>query len=156
MAYGMMNNYGAGYMNPYYAPVSQPLQRPVMQDQPAPSPFQDVRFVNEKQAEAFITLAGQRVLLIDIENRKMWIKYADGMGITTTETYRFEKVEGAEKTVDTQPAIDLSNYVVKDDLKNVATKDEIGALRETIADLQKRVKISQILAEKPMSTAKGE
>ena len=96
MAYGMMNNYGAGYMNPYYAPVSQPLQRPVMQDQPAPSPFQDVRFVNEKQAEAFITLAGQRVLLIDIENRKMWIKYADGMGITTTETYRFEKVEGLE------------------------------------------------------------
>ena len=115
MAYGMMNNYGAGYMNPYYASVSQPLQRPVMQDQPAPSPFQDVRFVNEKQAEAFITLAGQRVLLIDIENRKMWIKYADGMGITTTETYRFEKVEGAEKPVEAQPAIDLSNYVVKDD-----------------------------------------
>ena len=66
--------------------------------------------------------------------------------------------KSTSKYTDNNPitAIDLSNYVVKDDLKNVATKDEIGALRETIADLQKRVKISQILAEKPMSTAKGE
>ena len=36
---------------------------------------------------------------------------------------------------------------MKDDLKNVATKDELNNLKEIIEKLEKRVKISQILTE---------
>lgn len=36
---------------------------------------------------------------------------------------------------------------MKDDLKNVATRDELNNLNEIIEKLEKRVKISQILTE---------
>lgn len=36
---------------------------------------------------------------------------------------------------------------MKDDLKNVATRDELNNLKEIIEKLDKRVKISQILTE---------
>lgn len=144
------NNYGTSYIPPIQRQM--PLtQTPIMQTQQMQSPFQDVRFVNEKEADGYIVLAGQRVLLIDIENKKMWIKSADGMGYSTTETYRFEKIENnSEKTKET-PIIDTSNFLVKKDLENVATKDELGSLKEIIEQLEKRIKINQILNENSTS-----
>lgn len=150
------NNYGGAYIppvqqRPMTMPVSQP-QQPVV----APCPFQDVRFVNEKEADAFIVMAGQKVLLIDSANQKMWIKSADNMGTSTTETYRFERVENDTNATNNQPQIDTSNFVMRKDLENVATKGELASIRETIKELEKQVKISQILSDKPVATPKGE
>ena len=65
-------------------------------------------------------------------------------------------VANAETTKEIIPAIDTSIFVTKDDLKNVVTKTELDSLKETIAELKKQVKISQILSEKPIATTKGE
>lgn len=149
------NNFGNSYIPPIQRQMPM-TQTPIMQTQQMQSPFQDVRFVNEKEADGYIVLAGQRVLLIDIENKKMWIKSADGMGYSTTETYRFEKIENnSEKTKET-PIIDTSNFLVKKDLENVATKDELGSLKEIIEQLEKRIKINQILNENSTSNLKKE
>lgn len=155
------NNYGNTYIPPVQQrPMAMPVaQQPMVQPQQpvvAPCPFQDVRFVNEKEADAFIVMAGQKVLLIDSANQKMWIKSADNMGTSTTETYRFERVENEPVGTNEQQKIDTTNFVVRKDLENVATKDELASIKETIKELEKQVRISQILSDKPIATTKGE
>ena len=44
---------------------------------------------------------------------------------------------------------DTSLFAQKDDLKNMATRQDLDALKQTIEKLEKQVKINQILAEKP-------
>lgn len=153
------NNYGNTYIPPVQPrPMTMP-QQPIIQTQQqvvAPCPFQDVRFVNEKEADAFIVMAGQKVLLIDSANQKMWIKSADNMGTSNTETYRFERVENEPVGSSEQQKIDTSNFVIRKDLENVATKDELVAVKESIKELEKQVRISQILSDKPIPTTKGE
>ena len=130
--------------------------QPQVQDMEQMTPFQIVRFVNEKEAQAFTLLPNQKALLMDTANMKFWIKWTDSLGNSTTETYKFEKTENGETTKESIPAIDTSIFVTKDDLKNVVTKTELDSLKETIAELKKQVKISQILSEKPIATTKGE
>lgn len=153
------NNYGGAYVpQGQQRPTAMPMaQQPMVQPQQpmvAPCPFQDVRFVNEKEANGFLVLPNQKVLLIDNENRKMWVKFADSMGTSTTETYRFERVEDVE--TENIPQIDTTNFAMRKDLENCATKDELLSIRETIKELEKQVKISQILNDKPNSAPKGE
>lgn len=173
------NGYGGGV---YIPPVTQrPVMQPATTFVPAPQsslgqmqapmqaqsyiqPFQDVRFVNEKEADAFIVLPNQKVLLLDPQNNKMWIKWADSMGQSNTEYYRYEKMSaGGGDTVivesDNKPvttAIDTDQFALKNDLKNMPTRDEIDSLRETIEQLKKQVRISQILNEKPVLDIKKE
>lgn len=151
------NNYGNAYIPPVQQrPMAMPMTQSPQQPVIAPCPFSDVRFANEKEADGFMVLAGQKVLLIDSANQKMWIKSADNMGTSTTETYRFERVENQPMGSSEQQKIDINNFVVRKDLENVATKDELLSIKETIKELEKRVKISQILSEKPISDLKKE
>ncbi len=154
--YGYNNNFGSSYIppmqqRPMYMPAQQPLQ-----DIEQMTPFQIVRFVNEKEAQAFALLPNQKALLMDTANMKFWIKWTDSLGNSTTETYKFEKTDNGETAKESIPTIDTSLFVTKDDLKNVVTKTEFDGLKEIIAELKKQVKISQILSEKPIATTKGE
>lgn len=154
--YGYNNNFGSSYIppmqqRPMYMPAQQPLQ-----DIEQMTPFQIVRFVNEKEAQAFTLLPNQKALLMDTANMKFWIKWTDSLGNSTTETYKFEKTDNGETAKESIPTIDTSLFVTKDDLKNVVTKTEFDGLKEIIAELKKQVKISQILSEKPIATTKGE
>ena len=150
--YGYNNNFGNAYI-----PVQRPIYMPQPQlDMEQGSPFQIVKFVNEKEAQGFVLLPNQKALLMDTQNMKFWIKWTDSLGNSTTETYKFEKTENGETTKESIPAIDTSIFVTKDDLKNVVTKTELDSLKETIAELKKQVKISQIMSEKPTTTLKGE
>lgn len=153
------NNYGGAYVpqgqqRPTAMPMAQQSMVQPQQPMVAPCPFQDVRFVNEKEANGFLVLPNQKVLLIDNEDRKMWVKSADSMGTSTTETYRFERVENVE--TENIPQIDTSNFATRKDLENCVTKDELLSISETIKELEKQVKISQILNDKPNSAPKGE
>ena len=153
--YGYNNNFG-GYVPPIQQrPMYMPTQ-PQVQDMEQMTPFQIVRFVNEKEAQAFTLLPNQKALLMDTANMKFWIKWTDSLGNSTTETYKFEKTENGETTKESIPAIDTSKFLTEENLKNVATKEELASLRETIAELKKQVKISQIMSEKPTTTLKGE
>lgn len=165
------NNYGNSYVPPVQPMISRPaMQQPIGQIQPTTmqtqtyiQPFQDVRFVNEKEADAFIVLPNQKVLLLDPQNNKMWIKWADSMGQSNTEYYRYEKMTATGDAIivendakSNMPIIDTTNFVLKDDLKNVPTRDEINSLKEIIEQLKKQVKINQILSEKPNVEIKKE
>lgn len=145
-----------GYNNPYMTPYMQSIQQrqTPIQQQPQSQympPFNDVRYVNEKEVKDFIALAGQRFLLIDSTAKKMWIKSADGMGVQSLETYKFEKIDNSDPEVASQ-SIDTSLFVQRDDLKNVATKDEIENLKQVIEELRKQVRISQIVAKDTINT----
>ena len=86
---------------------------------------------------------------IDVANKKMWIKWADSLGQSNTETYKFEPLEEQKQALEEKPAFDTSLFAQKDDLKNMATRQDLDALKQTIEKLEKQVKINQILAEKP-------
>lgn len=144
--FGYTNN---NYMGSYIPPV-QPRPMPASQQmQQYIPPFQDVRFVNEKEADGYIVLPNQKVLLIDVANKKMWIKWADSLGQSNTETYKFEPLEEQKQALEEKPAFDTSIFAQKDDIKNMATRQDLDVLKQTIEKLEKQVKINQILAEKP-------
>lgn len=149
------NNYNSPYIPPIQQrPMFMPQQS--IQDIEQASPFQTVKFVNEKEAQGFVLLPNQKALLMDTANMKFWIKWTDSLGNSTTETYKFEKIENGSSEKEKLPTIDTSNFVVKDDLKNLATSDEIKLLKENIEELRKQVRISQIMSEKPMSGSNKE
>ena len=94
--YGYNNNFG-GYVPPIQQrPMYMPTQ-PQVQDMEQMTPFQIVRFVNEKEAQAFTLLPNQKALLMDTANMKFWIKWTDSLGNSTTETYKFEKTDNGFK-----------------------------------------------------------
>lgn len=84
---------------------------------------------------------------MDTANKKLWIKLTDSLWASNTETYEFKRVDNSELALTEPKQIDTSNFAMKDDLKNVATKDELNNLKEIIEKLEKRVKTSQILTE---------
>lgn len=131
------NNYGNNYM------PQRPMFNVPQETEPL-CPFQIVRFVNEKEAQGFTLLPNQKALLMDTANMKFWIKWTDSLGNSTIETYKFEKSDNAEKV----PAIDTSKFITHDDIKNLPTRAEMDSLKETIADLKKQIKISQIMNDK--------
>lgn len=144
----MFNNYTNPYMYmnrntqqmtaPNYNNMPyQPMQRQIMYE----SPFQDVRLVNEKEANEYIVLPNSKALLMDVNAKTFWIKSADSLGKLTIEKYNFEKVED----VDEQPQVAPINTEM------FATKDDLSALTEQITKLEKQIKINQILAEKPIT-----
>ena len=154
--YGYNNTVNGGYVpqmqqRPMYMPP-----HPQIQDMEQLTPFQIVRFVNEKEAQAFTLLPNQKALLMDTANMKFWIKWTDSLGNSTTETYKFEKTDNGDTAKEIAQTVDTSLFATKDDLKNVVTKTELDVLKEIIAELKKQVKISQILSEKPIATTKGE
>ena len=155
------------YTNPYlqanaYLSNTMVQPQPIRQmNQPQTQyevPFNDVRFVNEKEAQGFILLPNQQALLMDTANKKFWIKYTDSLGNSSTETYRFEKIENGDSNVtlvEEKPAIDTSLFAKKEDLSAMATKDDLKAMNEQIAKLQKQIRLS-ILDEKPLPSVKVE
>lgn len=44
---------------------------------------------------------------------KFWIKWTDGLGNSTTETYKFEKLDNNGTEKNPLPTIDTSNFLVK-------------------------------------------
>lgn len=149
------NNFGNSY-NPQMQRPFYVQSQPQMQEMEQMAPFQIVRFVNEKEAQAYTLLPNQKALLMDTANMKFWIKSADSLGNSSIETYRFEKCENNNPAKDAITNIDTSDFLKKDDLKEVATKNELNALKDIIDELQKQIRINQILNEKPVVTAKGE
>ena len=154
--YGYNNTFNGGYVpQMQQRPMYMPPQ-PQIQDMEQLTPFQIVRFVNEKEAQAFTLLPNQKALLMDTANMKFWIKWTDSLGNSTTETYKFEKTDNGDTAKEIAQTVDTSLFATKDDLKNVVTKTELDSLKETIAELKKQVKINQILSEKPNTTTKVE
>ena len=125
-------NYGL-YQNPQMA------QRPMpMQPQPQDVPFNDIKFVTADEAKAYIVMPNTKVMLMDRDNSVFYIKSADGLGKSMLEAFKYARLE------------DNANEPVSSDFdpkesKNFVTKDDLKGIDEKLDQLQKQIKINEIL-----------
>lgn len=149
-------NYGL-YQNP------QMTQRPMpMQPQPQDVPFNDIKFVTADEAKAYIVMPNTKVMLMDRDNSVFYIKSADGLGKSMLEAFKYTRLEdNASEMVSAEfdpkefvRSSDLADILRKDDLKgfltaeegkNFVTKDDLKGIDEKLDQLQKQIKINEIL-----------
>lgn len=116
---GIMNYYN--YMGNY--PQYQPMNyvRPQMQQN---GEIQAVKFVTEAEANAYIVEPNSKVLLVDKANNKFWLKWADAMGQSYQEPFRYETLNKPTQTSEYVTKDDILNFITKEDLKDIETKLE--------------------------------
>lgn len=84
-------------------------------------------------AKAHPVAAGQAVLLMDSDSNCLYLKSADASGMPSLRIFDY-----TERTTSQGPKTqDMSAFALKDDLDNLATKDE---LKKAISDLEKKLK----------------
>lgn len=132
--------------NPYQNTYGQPLypQQPYIQPQqtqPVGSLI-EVRYAKYEEAMPFlVTEPNKKILFIITDKPMMVFKATDGMGISTTEQYKTQKIDNSTeetKTLDFDP----KDYAKKEDLDKL-----IKSIDKQISDLTRRVKIKEILGE---------
>lgn len=97
--YGIGANYGAQQRFPGQM-MNQPpmIQNAPQQAQNAPQSNMEWIRVNTMDDVANITVQPNTKAWIMLANEPVFVvKYADGMGITTTDAFRFEKITGEKK-----------------------------------------------------------
>jgi hypothetical protein len=169
MAY---NGYG-GYYNAYpqygntmgYQQFQQPMMQQQMmngQQQSNEIPFSEMHFGTMKEAEAHIVSPMKSVLFFNRGLNEIYIKSADNMGNPLLETFKkvgmennsTEPVSSQFDPKDFVKREDLNALPTKDDLKgfltientkNFVTQDDIKALTDKLTELQKQVRINEIL-----------
>lgn len=169
MAY---NGYG-GYYNGYpqfsntmgYQQFQQPMaQQQMMNAQPQNNeiPFSEVHFGTMKEAEAHIVAPMKSALFVNRGLNEMYIKSSDNMGNPSLET--FKKVGTEDKS--TEPVSskfdpkefvkrqdlnalptkeDLKGFLTAENTKEFATKTDLKALTDKMTELQKQIRINEIL-----------
>lgn len=160
----MYNNSYLGntpFINNGYVPYSgvANFQRPIMQQSQPQNQFADVPFVltaygSLDEIKGQMVAPTKAIMFIDKAKKEFYIKSCDGAGNPSLEIFRFSKVdENAPEQVST-PQFDLNDFVKKDDLKDFittesskefVTKTDIKDLSDKIAELQKKIKINEIL-----------
>ena len=131
MNYNNYNPYMANtqYYNPYgqtYQTMQMP-QRQIQSQQPMQTedvPFNEIKFVTEDEAKAYIVMPNTKVMLMDRDKSVFYIKSADSLGKSTLEGFKYEKLNN-NSNQDTNGSQMAEIYVKNEDLKAFATKDEL-------------------------------
>ena len=108
--YGYPNNYG----NRPFLPQQQMGQPQATQPMQFEMPIQDVRFVTSEEAQAFIVMPNRNALLIDKMSGMAHFKFADALGQSATQCFKFEQVnmDGTPLKPQEQPKqVDFSQFV---------------------------------------------
>lgn len=139
--YNPYNQYpysGYGYQpfnnRQFMQPQQQQMAQPQAQMQPPMQyemPIQDIRFVTSEEAKAFIVMPNRNALLIDKPNGMAHFKFADGMGQSATEYYKFERVNPDGSPIKPQeptPQVDYSKFVTVDQLNVLPTAEQYKEL----------------------------
>lgn len=85
----------------------------------------ELKIVNGRNsAEHYITTPNSRVLLMDSNEDKFYIKETDAAGISNIKTYKFELIEDKEP---------IANYVTMEQLEEVLKKYEFTPKQQTIS-----------------------
>ena len=155
-----------GYV-PYTGAINQ-FQRPVMpQPQVQPQQYVDVPFVltaygTIDEIKGQMVAPTKAMMFIDKSKNEFYIKSCDAMGNPSIETFKYSKVdENATESISSQ--IDPNVFVTKEDLKEIPTKDDLKeflklentkefvtkadlkALTDKMSELQKQIRINEIL-----------
>lgn len=169
MAY---NGYG-GYYNGYpqygntmgYQQFQQPMVQQQMmntQQQNTEIPFSEIHFGTMKEAEAHIVAPMRSVLFFNRALNEIYIKSADNMGNPLLETFKKVGTEDKSSEVvlgefDPKEFVkredlnalptkeDLKGFLTAENTKEFVTKADLKALTDKIAELQKQVRINEIL-----------
>lgn len=141
--YNPYNQYpysGYGYQpfnnRQFIQPQQQQMAQPQAQMQPPMQyemPIQDIRFVTSEEAKAFIVMPNRNALLIDKPNGMAHFKFADGMGQSATEYFKFEQVnaDGSPlKPKEQPPQVDYSQFVTKKEIGELPTAEQYKQLAE--------------------------
>lgn len=126
--YGYPNNYG----NRPFLPQQQMVQ-PQAQPMQFEMPIQDVRFVTSKEAEAFIVMPNRNALLIDKVGGMAHFKFADALGQSATQCFKFEQVnmDGTPlKPQEQHPQIDYSRFATVEQYNELL--DKFNSLRDMV------------------------
>lgn len=142
--YSPIGSAGFGYTPQQYYPMQQPIQQNITQ-QPTRQPIQGIRFVSEDEAKAYIVSPNESVMLMDIPNKKFWIKSADSLGQSTFEPYKFEKYIEGQTTTSNEQKIDYENFVKREDMSDIAKKDDLRAILAQLDRLEKKISINQFI-----------
>jgi hypothetical protein len=111
--YNPYGNYGAmNYRNGYPPASVQPImQQPVQQTQPTSPDW--VMSPTLKQVEQISVQPGQKAWIM-VQNEPIFaLRYADNMGLVTTDYYRFEKFDPNAAA----PSAPETAYITRDDLE---------------------------------------
>lgn len=148
MNYG---NYGNVQMPQRQMQPQQP-QQPIEKEQ---VPFNDIRFATEDEAKAYIVMPNTKVMFMDRDKSVFYIKSADSLGKSTLECYSYTRstnnsTEPKNSVLDPKEFVktsDLKNFITKDDLGNFLTRDDLKPIDTKLQELQRRIKINDIMAE---------
>lgn len=142
--YSPIGSAGFGYTPQQYYPMQQPTQQNLTQQQTR-QPIQGIRFVSEDEAKAYIVSPNESVMLMDIPNKKFWIKSADALGQSTFEPYKFEKIIDGQQDSPKEQKIDLENYVKREDISDIVKKDDLKTIVAQLDRLEKKLSINQFI-----------
>lgn len=149
MGYGGYSPLGGafGYNQQYY-PMQQDQQPIQQQNQIQSKSFvQNIQFVTEDEAKAYIVMPNTSVMLMDAPNNVFWIKSADALGQSTFEKYRFEKFSDVAVEKEKPKEFDYSNFATKEDLTGIIKKDDLKGILSQLDRMEKKISISNFLAE---------
>lgn len=162
--YGQPNYSGMNYngYQPNYQPsipmqtqqqmTMQQSQPPVQQQQSAQGfPIREVRFVTSEEAKAYIVFPNSNALLIDSANGMAYLKTADNLGQSFTESFKFYKSnpDGTpimSKETDEQSKPNMDDFIKKSDLEKFSSiyEEQYAAIMKDIKEIQKElVKVSK-------------
>ena len=151
MPYAYGNPYGRGYGQPYpqqpQPQPSQPYMNQPTQQTPQPNyemPIQNILFTTSEEAKAYIVMPNQKVLLIDRATGIAHLKFADNMGQSQTQYFKFQPVDSNGVPLnepEDKVEISFESYVTKDELNAMgfARTEDVQTLSKKIDDLQKMV-----------------
>lgn len=145
------NQYNNQYANQYNNQMYQPRQT-----QTEDVPFNDIKFVTEDEAKAYIVLPNTKVMLMDRDKSIFYIKSADSLGKSTLEGYKYTKLENnptepVSHEIDTKEFVkkedlnrfitkeDLRNFIKHEDLINFATLDDLSEFDKKLENMQKKI-----------------
>ena len=116
-----------------YTPSYQPLGRTQIPPQPQNAPlFQEVKYVTDAQAEAYMVDPNCKVMLIDKENQIFWIKWADAMGQQYNEKFKFESLNTQNQAKNQDS---MADFVKQKDFEDI-----LGKLNERLNQFEMQLK----------------
>ena len=154
------NQYGGQFYPSYmnygnYGNVQMPQRQMPQQAPNNTMPFTEILFGTLKEAEVHIVAPSKSVCFINNAMGEIYIKSADEMGNTAFKTYKQvpltnNSTEPQTSVIDPKEFVktsDLKDFITKEDLGNFLTRDDLKPIDTKLQELQRRIKINDIMAE---------
>lgn len=122
------------YFNGFPATYPQYYQQPQQQQNGSPIWIQ-----GEAAAKSYLVAPNSTVVLFDSEQQTIYLKSADASGMPSIKVLDYtvrNSPKNPSNFVSTTPAVDLSEYATKNEIK--AVSDEISAINDRIDSLMKQ------------------